>query len=100
MAWIRTAISLIGFGIGFGAAGDYLSENTPEPTRIHDLEFVGSAFIILGVVSVFAAIIQNVRLLRRIHRSDFVYLEPVPIGLITAILLLLIGLVGLLWLQL
>lgn len=100
MAWIRTAISMIGFGIGFGAAGDFLGENSAEPTRVHDLELVGSSFILLGIVALFAAVVQNVRLLRRIVKPDFVYLAPIPVGLITAILLLVIGLLGFIWIQL
>ncbi len=100
MAWIRTAISMIAFGIGFGAAGDYLEESAPEPTRIHNLELVGSAFILLGVGSLFAAVIQHVRLRKRIQQTDFVYLESIPVGLITAVLLLVIGLLGFLWIQL
>lgn len=100
LAWIRTALSMIVFGIGFGAAGNYLGENAPEPTKIHDLEWVGSAFILLAVVSLIAALIQNVRLLRRLRATEFVYFEPVPMGLITAGLLVLLGLLGLVWVNL
>ena len=39
----------------------------------------------------FAAVIQHVRLLRRLEQRDFVYHSPWPIGLITAVLLLVIG---------
>ncbi|MDH3688726.1 MAG: DUF202 domain-containing protein [Gammaproteobacteria bacterium] len=99
LAWIRTTISMIGFGIGFGAAGNYLAKSGPEPTRIHDLEWVGSAFILLGVVALFAAVIQNVRLLKRIRGADFVYLESFPMGLITAILMLVFGLLGFLYIH-
>ena len=100
MAWIRSAISMIGFGIGFGAAGNHLAKSEPGPVRIHDLEWVGSAFIMLAVAALFAAVIQNMRMLRRIRSADFVYLEPVPIGLIAAILLLVFGLLGFLWIHL
>ena len=100
MALIRTAISMISFGIGFGAAGNYLGKSASDPARIHDLEWVGSALILLGVVSLFAAIIQNIRLVKRIKNTDFAYLEPIPIGVITAILLLIFGLFGFVWIQL
>ena len=100
MAWIRTSISMIGFGIGFGVAGDYLQNETAKPTRVHDLEFVGSAFILLAVISLFAAVVQNVRLNRRIKNDDFRYLQPFPVGLITGILILFFGFLGLVWINL
>ena len=93
-------MSMIGFGIGFGAAGAYLDEGGPVATRVHDLEVVGSAFIMLAVVALFGAVIQNQRLLKRIRRDDFTYLEPIPIGLITAVLMLVFGLLGFLWINL
>ncbi|MGI9402126.1 MAG: YidH family protein [Rhizobiaceae bacterium] len=99
MAWIRTSISMIGFGIGFGAAGEYLGGSPSAPTRIHDLQAIGSAFIVLAVISMFAAVVQNVRLLKRIKRDDFTYIEPVPIGLITSCLILLFGLLGFIWIN-
>jgi len=98
MAWIRTSISMIGFGLGFGAVGEYLSESASAPTRIHDLKLVGSAFIVLAVVSMFGAVVQNIRLQRRLKGEDFRYIEPIPIGLITAILILLFGFLGFVWL--
>jgi putative membrane protein len=97
MAWIRTSMSMIGFGIGFGAAGAVLDGGEDQPMRVHDLEFVGSGFILLAIVSLIAAVIQNRRVLNRIRQSEFVYVEPVPIGLVTAILMLLFGLLGLIW---
>jgi putative membrane protein len=97
MAWIRTSMSMIGFGIGFGAAGAYLNGEESKPTRVHDLEFVGSAFILLAIVSLTAAVIQNRRVLNRIRQSQFEYVEPVPIGFLTAALMLLFGFLGLLW---
>ncbi len=100
MAWIRTSISMIGFGIGFGAAGDYLKDQSSKPIRIHDLEFVGSAFIILAVVSLAAALIQNMRVNRRIKGDASRYVELLPIALVTGMLTLFFGFLGLLWVNL
>ena len=46
----------------------------------------------------FGAVVQNVRLQRRLKGEDFRYIEPIPIGLITAILILLFGFLGFVWL--
>ena len=99
MAWIRTSMSMIGFGIGFGAAGALLEDGQPKASRVHDLHFVGSAFILLALVSLVAAIIQNRLILKRIREEDFAYLQPIPLGLITAMLMLVFGFLGFLWIN-
>ena len=95
MAWIRTSLSLIGFGFGIGKVNDYIEVTGHQVDSIGSLKIFGIGFITLGVVALFAAVIQHVRLLRRLENSDFVYKGPWPIGLATAILLLVIGLFGL-----
>lgn len=94
MAWIRTGLSLIGFGFGIGKFYDYLQtaglEKSLDPTR--STAILGGAFIVLGTLGLLAAVIQHGRILKRIARRDFVYVEPWPLGMIMAILLLLIGL--------
>lgn len=82
---------MIGFGFGVGKAGDYLESVGPELDPIASTRAFGGAFIALGVLALFAAVIQHMRLLRRLENKDYVYLAPWPLGLITAILLLLIG---------
>ena len=92
MAWIRTSLSLIGFGFGAGKVGDYLASTGRELDAYGSVRALGGSFISIGVLALFAAVIQHVRLLKRLEQKDFVYLAPWPIGLITAILLLVIGL--------
>ena len=94
MAWIRTGLSLIGFGFGIGKFYDYLQTaglaKSLDPIRSTAL--VGGCFIVLAVLGLLAAVVQYNRILKRIARGEFVYVEPWPLGMIIAILLLLIGL--------
>ncbi len=92
MAWIRTSLSLIGFGFGAGKVGDYLASTGRPLDDYGSTRIIGSWFITLGVLALFAAVIQHMRLLRRLEQRDFVYHSTWPIGLITAVLLLVIGL--------
>lgn len=97
MAWIRTALSLIGFGFGIGKFHDYV-ETAGLETRldpVHSLLIFGVSFMVLGMVGLLAAVIQHVRVLERIRNRNFSYDPMRPIGLIVAIMLLLIGTFGL-----
>ena len=92
MAWIRTSLSLIGFGFGAGKVGDYLASTGRPLDDYGSTRIIGGGFTTLGVVALFAAVIQHVLLLRGLEERDFVYHSPWPIGLMTAVLLLVIGL--------
>ena len=93
LAWIRTALSLIGFGFGIGKFYDYLQtaglHESLDPIRSTLL--FGVSFIVLGILGLFAAIVQHARLLRRLERPGYAYEPPLPLGMIIAILLLVIG---------
>lgn len=96
MAWIRTSISLIGFGFAIAKGYEYLHAHYLEKTgkvldAIHSPMFFGAGFIALGIFAVIAAVIQYGRILKRIKRGQFTYTEPLPLPKIVAILLLLIG---------
>ena len=96
MAWIRTSLSLIAFGFSIGKIYDYLARVNPDRV-IDPLEtstIFGEAFIGLGVFGLIAAIVQYRRILKKIERGEFVYTEPFPLAMITAIILLLIGVYG------
>ena len=96
MAWIRTALSLIGFGFGIGKIAETL-----EKTRgiagvdpYHTAQIFGESFIGLGVFSLIAAVVQYRRILKQIEHGEYVYTEPLPLTMITAVILLLIGVFG------
>jgi len=97
MAWIRTALSLIGFGFGIGKLDAYLHE-----TDLHtqfDLPYstliFGASFIVVGILGLLAAIVQHARVLKRLSRPDFAYDAMRPVAMTVAVLLMLIGVFGL-----
>jgi uncharacterized membrane protein YidH (DUF202 family) len=55
MAWIRTALSLIGFGIGIF---EY-TEKSGGDTVLKSSKLVGLALVILGITAAFMAISEN-----------------------------------------
>ena len=97
MAWIRTALSLIGFGFGIGKFHDYVETAglTSKLDPVHSLLIFGVSFMVLGLVGLLAAVIQHIRVLEQLNKRDFTYAATRPIGLAVAIVLLLIGIFGL-----
>ena len=97
MAWIRTALSLIGFGFGIGKLDAYLKASGLH-TRFdlpHSSLIFGASFIVVGIFGLLAAIVQHVRVLNRLSRPDFAYNAMRPIAMTVAALLILIGVFGL-----
>jgi putative membrane protein len=97
MAWIRTALSLIGFGFGIGKIDAYLkaADLHPRFELPHSAVIFGASFIVVGVLGLLAAIVQHVRVLKRLSRPDFAYDAMRPIAMTVAALLILIGVFGL-----
>ncbi|CCF85494.1 YidH family protein [Nitrolancea hollandica] len=93
MAWIRTALSLISFGFGIGAAFELLSAALPakQINPLHATLVVGISFILLGMLSLLGAIIQYELTLKRLEQPTFTYKAPRALTLVVAILLLIIG---------
>ena len=94
MAWIRTCLSLIGFGFGIAKFRDILVEAGLHrgPEHIHSTLIFGLSFISLGIFGLLAAVIQHWRILQHIKLDRFQYTGFRPVVMITSILLLLIGL--------
>ncbi len=95
MAWIRTCLSLIGFGFGIAKFRDILVEELGMrrgPEHIHSTLIFGLSFISLCIFGLLASVIQHWRILEHIKCGDFQYTGFRPVVMITAILLLLIGL--------
>jgi putative membrane protein len=97
MAWIRTALSLIGFGFGIGKLSSYIEAAGLHTSRdpAHTSLVFGSSFIVVGVLGLLAAIVQHARILKRLSRPDFAYNAMRPIAMTVAITLMLIGVFGL-----
>ena len=97
MAWIRTALSLIGFGFGIGKLAAYM-DAAGLHTRLdvpHSSLIFGASFIVVGILGLLAAIVQHARILKSLSRPDFAYNAMRPIAMTVAALLMLIGLFGL-----
>jgi putative membrane protein len=96
MAWIRTALALIGFGFGIGKLDAYLNAAGVHKTLdIHSSLIFGASFIVVGVLGLLAATVQHARVLKRLSQPEFAYDAMRPIAMIVAGLLILIGLFGL-----
>lgn len=91
IAWLRTAISLIGFGLAMGKAGDYLDDSGILVDAFASMQLVGTAFIALAVLGLLGATIQLIRIQRRLASDGYGRVEPVPLGLTMAALVLLVG---------
>ncbi len=93
MAWIRTALALIGFGFTIGKFYDYLEtahlHETLDPIRSTLL--LGGSFILLGTLALLAAIAQHRYILKRLEQGNFAYAAVRPIAMSVAIALLLMG---------
>jgi putative membrane protein len=94
MAWIRTSLSLIGFGFGIAKFRDVLVETGLRKGHdpIHSTLIFGLSFIALGIFGLLAAVVQHGRILQRIKLENFQYTGFRPLVMIAAIILLLIGL--------
>jgi putative membrane protein len=95
MAWMRTTLSLIGFGFAIASFRDILLKGglirNPPPDFNGALVF-GLSFVSLGVLGLFAATLQHWNILQHLKRDDFAYTGFKPLVFIMAILLMLIGL--------
>src|SRR5690242_13528874 len=97
MAWIRTALSLIGFGFGIGKLDAYL-HGAGLHTRFdlpHSTLIFGASFIVVGILGLLAAIVQHARILKRLSQPNFAYNAMRPIAMTVAAVLMLIGVFGL-----
>ena len=98
MAWIRTSLSLIGFGFGIANYREILlnSGMLRGPQEEYNTTIIfGLSFIFLGVFGLLAAVIQHWRILQYIHGKRREFAGFRPLVMITAILLLCIGLFAL-----
>jgi putative membrane protein len=97
MAWIRTALSLIGFGFGIGKLSGYIEAAGLHTLRdpVHTSLIFGSSFIVVGIFGLLAAIVQHARIMKRLSSPDFAYNAMRPIAMTVAAMIILIGVFGL-----
>ncbi|MDO8943413.1 MAG: DUF202 domain-containing protein, partial [Desulfobacterales bacterium] len=96
MAWIRTAISLIGFGFAIAKSYEYIQMDEMEKAgrfidQIHAPLWFGMSFIVLGMLCILGGVIQYVKVVKQLQSGRFTYGEPRPLAKIVALILLIIG---------
>jgi putative membrane protein len=96
MAWIRTAISLIGFGFAIAKSYEYIQKEEMETTgrfidQIHAPLWFGMSFIVLGMICILGGVLQYRGVMKQIQSDRFTYNEPRPLAKIIALILLIIG---------
>jgi putative membrane protein len=96
MAWIRTCLSMIGFGFGIDKiVGALARTRLGESARAElSVRLLCMGFILLGIFALFAAVREHQITLQLIRRDDYLYSPPRSIGVITAIALVGIGVIA------
>jgi putative membrane protein len=94
MAWVRTSLSLIGFGFGIAKYRDILLQGgfiRRPPEEFNTTLIFGLSFISLGVFGLLAAVIQHWRILEAIKGDPLAFPVFKPLSMFMAVILLLIG---------
>jgi putative membrane protein len=94
IAWLRTSISMIGFGIGIGKAGDALESQGVILDSYYSMQIVGLSFISLAVLGLLGALIQEMRIEKRLASQGYGRLEPTPLSQVMGVLVLAVGVLG------
>lgn len=95
MAWIRTALSLIGFGFGIDrivAAIQQSLGDAVNPVRLSRI--LGLSFVALGTFAMMYAAMDHRHQLQRIQRNDLVYTSRQSPSLLVAYVLAFLGTVA------
>ncbi|WP_220196470.1 DUF202 domain-containing protein [Ktedonospora formicarum] len=100
MGWIKTSLSLIGFGFALGEAFHLVRAGGPrnlvDTLREYLITTVAVGLIILGVLGLLGAVIQCRWSLKRLKQgSATTYEKPWRLSVLVAILLMIIGLLAL-----
>ena len=94
IAWLRTAIAMIGFGITIGKAGEVLEGQGIMADPYHGMQVVGLVFILLAVLGLLGALVQDIRIGKRLASQGYGRVEPTPLGQVMGYLVLGLGVVG------
>jgi putative membrane protein len=96
LAWIRTALSLMGFGFVVARFGLFLRElQAVEPHHVVKAPglslWFGTALIGLGIVVSILSSVQHIQLIADLQRGSERFARPSRTGVIIAILLAILG---------
>ena len=93
IAWVRTALALISFGFAIAKFYQYLREQKGETATRFTPREVGLAMIIIGLVGLILAHLQERRALKSLRERCPEL--PVPISGVMAVLIALLGVLAL-----
>lgn len=92
MAWIRTSLSLISFGVGIDRIVALIDQGLGGAVNEFRLSRVlGLAFVALGTIALVIATLDHRHQLHRIQRDDLVYVSRRSPSLVVAVVLAALG---------
>lgn len=94
LAWIRTSLTLIGIGFGVDQIVQIITDQVgaaPDPAKFTKLLAV--CFVGLGTTAVIWAIVDYRGELQRLSQAEYTYQPRQPLGVVTAVILILVSLV-------
>ncbi|AIE76046.1 MULTISPECIES: YidH family protein [unclassified Synechocystis] len=92
MAWIRTSLSLISFGVGIDRIVAAIHGAFPDGrSGFHLSRTLGLSFIVIGTLALLAAAINHRQDLKHIERGGFIYQPRLSISFVVAIALVVVG---------
>jgi putative membrane protein len=98
LAWVRTALAMTSFGFGMVAFFRAMRQQNPDAETFrlhHDAIWMGTALVVMGVLSMLIAAGSHWLNLRRLKRGELPVFSRWPLSVTLAILLAIIGLIGL-----
>ena len=94
LAWIRTGLSLMGFGFVVARFGLFLKEMSGHAPGVKTYGFslwAGSAMVLLGAMMNLAAVARHLEVIGRLNRGESIVSRPSRTGIAVGILLGLVG---------
>jgi len=91
MAWVRTSLTLIGFGVGIFEA----FEKSGGKGTFRNSRLVAMGMVLLGVAALFLAINQRIETKRELSQDHFVFNNKRSIAIRVGYGLIIIGIIGL-----
>lgn len=97
LAWVRTALAMMGFGFVVARFGLFLRElasvrGAPPEQRLGISLWVGTALILIGVAVTVGAALKHWQTVRRLAHGQPIPIRPLSLATIVAMLLALLGL--------
>jgi hypothetical protein len=84
---------MIGFGFAIGKAGDALAAGGIYADT-YSLQIFGSAFIALAILGLTGALIQEIRIARRLAGQGYPGMDATPLGTVMGLLVMIVGILG------